>query len=69
MNLGGMVLGYDGACPVCSDKTVIVKKSQKEVGEDIIVSYRTFCLKCQKVIKEGEAKVKVDKYGRTKVEI
>jgi len=64
-----MVIGNDGNCPDCNEKTVIVRRGTKNVGDDIILLYHTFCLKCQKKVKEGEVKVEVDKYGRTKVEL
>jgi hypothetical protein len=67
--LSGMVIGTDGDCPTCGCKTFIIKRDQKEVGENIILSYHTFCTVCQKKVREGETIVAVDKYGRLKVDI
>ena len=68
-NLGGMVIGTDGDCPTCGNRTFIIKKSQREEGENIMLSYHTFCTTCQKKVREGETVVTVDKYGRLKVDI
>jgi hypothetical protein len=69
-NLSGACIGFDGACPDCGTSPLpIIQREKTENAGDIYISYHIYCTKCQKKVKEGVAKLEVDKYGRQRLDI
>ena len=69
-NLSGACIGFDGSCPDCGTPNLpIIQRGKVENKDDIYISYHVYCTKCQKKVKEGEAKLEVDKFGRQRLNI